>query len=238
MTCEVCGNDPVADARARDRQHEIKRQYRRALYLACGGDKEKVKRMMSRAEDEMCQVPPNTVLRPSSNELGEAIDAAIEMIERLEAAEKSDAESIAMYRKARDERDALRAALQHEADCLEAANAKIEALRAKIPEMEKQEPARLVTPTAYRWRYRGAVKWQYGELTEECARLAKEHNHEVQSLYALPGAQAQPAPSVLEGWPTEEMTTAFARVFNVRDQSGTFTPAFRAALAAAPEAKQ
>lgn len=47
----------------------------------------------------------------------------------------------------------------------------------------------------------------------------------------------QPAPSVLEGWPTEEMTTAFADVFNVRDQSGTFTPAFRAALAAAPEAK-
>ena len=45
----------------------------------------------------------------------------------------------------------------------------------------------------------------------------------------------QPAPSVLEGWPTEEMTTAFARVFNVRDQSGTFTPAFRAALAAAPK---
>jgi len=37
--------------------------------------------------------------------------------------------------------------------------------------------------------------------------------------------------------PTEEMTTAFARVFNVRDQSGTFMPAFRAALAAAPEAK-
>lgn len=49
--------------------------------------------------------------------------------------------------------------------------------------------------------------------------------------------KTQPAPSVLEGWPTEEMTTAFARVFNVRDQSGTFTPAFRAALAAAPEAK-
>ena len=62
-------------------------------------------------------------------------------------------------------------------------------------------------------------------------------------LYALPGAQTQPAPSIPEGWklvpiePTEEMTTAFARVFNVRDQSGTFTPAFRAALAAAPEAK-
>lgn len=78
-----------------------------------------------------------------------------------------------------------------------------DALRAKIAEMEQQEPARLVTATAYRWRYRGAVKWQYGELTEETARRAKEHNHEVQPLYALPGAQ--PAPSVPEcpypcGW--------------------------------------
>ena len=55
-----------------------------------------------------------------------------------------------------------------------------------------QEPARLVTATAYRWRYRGAVMWQYGELTEETARLANEHNHEVQPLYALPDAQNVP----------------------------------------------
>lgn len=112
--------------------------------------------------------------------------AAAEEIERLaarlEASEK--------------ERDALRAALQHEADCVEAAKAEIEALRAKIEATEQQEPARLVTATAYRWRYRGAVMWQYGELTEETARRAKEHNHEVQPLYALPGAQTQPAPSV------------------------------------------
>ena len=121
-----------------------------------------------------------------------------EIILRLEAAEKSDAESIAMYRKARDERDALRAALRHEADCAEAAKAEIEALRAKIAKMEQQELARLVTPTAYRWRYRGAIKWQYGELTEEYARLAKEHNHEVQPLYALPGAQ--PAPSFADAY--------------------------------------
>ena len=64
-----------------------------------------------------------------------------EIIHRLEAAEKSDAESIAMYRKARDERDALRAALRHEADCVEAAKAEIDALRAKIERMEQQEPA-------------------------------------------------------------------------------------------------
>ena len=80
------------------------------------------------------------VEQPDPREIGEAIDAAVEMIERLEAAEKSDAESLAMYRKARDERDALRAALQHEADCVESAKAEIEALRAKITEMEQQEP--------------------------------------------------------------------------------------------------
>ena len=51
----------------------------------------------------------------------------------------------------------------------------------------------------------------------------------------LPGAQ--PASSIPEGWPTNEMTTAFAAVFNVRDQQATFAPAFRAALAAAQEAK-
>ena len=48
---------------------------------------------------------------------------------------------------------------------------------------------------------------------------------------------AQPAPSMPDEWPTEEMTAAFARVFNVRDQYDTFPQAFRAALAAAPEPK-
>ena len=123
------------------------------------------------------------------NGMGGEREAAL--MAKLEAAEKSDAESLTMYRKARDERDALRAALRHEADCVEAAKAEIEALRAKIEATEQQEPARLVTATAYRWRYRGAVMWQYGELTEETARRAKEHNHEVQPLYALPGAQGE-----------------------------------------------
>ena len=94
-------------------------------------------------------------------------DTIIELLDRLEAAEKSDAESLMMYRKARDERDAL---------------------RAKIEQMERQEPI----------AYQGKAP---------------------------------------DGWPTEEMTTAFARVFNVRDQYGTFPQAFRAALAVAPEAK-
>ena len=67
----------------------------------------------------------------------------------------------------------------------------IKRLQAKIAEMEKQELVRLVVPTAYRWRYRGAIMWQYGELTEENARLAEEHNHEVQPLYLAPGAKGE-----------------------------------------------
>ena len=119
---------------------------------------------------------------PGPLEVGKAIDAAIEMIERLEAAEKSDAESLAMYRKARDERDAL---------------------RAKIEAMEKQEPVAwmLNCPTLggdtgwiLSWTQSGAGL---------CNRLSGEENEK--KLYALPGAQAQPAPSVPEcpypcGW--------------------------------------
>ena len=76
-------------------------------------------------------------------------------------------------------------------DELDKYKAERDALRAKIERMEQQEPARLVTPTAYRWRYRGAVMWQYGELTEETVRLAKEHNHEVQPLYLATGAKGE-----------------------------------------------
>lgn len=40
-----------------------------------------------------------------------------------------------------DEIEQLRAALRHEADCVEAAKAEIDALRTKIERMERQEPA-------------------------------------------------------------------------------------------------
>ncbi len=90
--------------------------------------------------------------QPDPREIGEAIDAAIGMIERLEAAEKSDAESIAMYRKARDERDELRAKIEtaendaaHQkalaASALRVAEGwerKCGELRAKVERMEKR----------------------------------------------------------------------------------------------------
>ena len=99
-----------------------------------------------------------------------------ELIDRLEAAEKSDAESLAMYRKARDERDALRAALQHEADCVESAKAEIEALRAKIAEMEKQEP--VATVDANDEGYWAEI------LPDRSVRVG-------QKLYALPDAKGE-----------------------------------------------
>lgn len=49
-------------------------------------------------------------------------------------------------------------------------------------------------------------------------------------LYATPVP-----PSVPDELPTEEMTTAFASVFNVYKQKQTFGPAVRAMLAAAPQ---
>ena len=127
----------------------------------------------------------NKFEQPDPHEIGEAIDAAIEMIERLEAAEKSDAESIAMYRKARDERDALRAALRHEADCVEAAKAEIDALRAKIEAMERQEPS----------HWGCTVLQSDGRWKEEVSREAPPEGYfsirDIFPLYALPGAKGE-----------------------------------------------
>ena len=102
----------------------------------------------------------------------------LEIIDRLEAAERSDAEPLAMYRKARGERDALRAALQHEADCVEAAKAEIEALRAKIEAMERQEPVWFIDE-------RGEPKRYHKSKADYCKYGGLD------LLYALPGAKGE-----------------------------------------------
>jgi hypothetical protein len=195
--------------------------------------------------------------QPDPREIGEAINAAIEMIERLESSEKERANANAA---------AVNIAL--EAERLQCEN---DALRAKIAAIEKQEPVAWA-------RKLGLDVPSFGCVTDLKYRPSNIPESSYIPLYTLPGAQpapsfadayqgameeaaiwkkraleaedlnrkfiaeingpthmGEPAPSVLEDWPTEEMTTAFARVFNVRDQSGTFTPAFRAALAAAPK---
>ena len=76
--------------------------------------------------------------RPQSSAIVHAL------IDRLEAAEKSDAESIAMYRKARDERDNLRAENAALVDDMNLLRNNNMALRAKIEAMEKQVPVEVV----------------------------------------------------------------------------------------------
>ena len=92
----------------------------------------------------------------------EANPAAIEeLLDRLEVAEK--------------ERDVLRTAVRHEADCVEAAMAEIKSLRAKIEAMENQEPVASV------WRC------DNGHIHGSCERTLPMGT----KLYALPGAKGE-----------------------------------------------
>ena len=60
-----------------------------------------------------------------------------ELLDRLEAAEKSDAESLAMYRKARDERDALRAKIEAAEKERDNANAAAAGVALKAQKLEE-----------------------------------------------------------------------------------------------------
>ena len=188
-------------------------------------------------------------------ESGAAVESAIEMIERLEAAEKgrdwhaercedamnecaalrakieaaerSDAESVAMYRKARDERDALRvenealaanlrgkhstagatyahliaerdalrAAVRHEADCVEACKSEIDAMRAKVERMERQGPVEWQTRTRPAWNDGTWGPWRKcsEEYAEDIKKTPLLHDwlYEARALYALPGAKGE-----------------------------------------------
>lgn len=143
-----------------------------------------------------------------TNELREALtrhgvrilneDEVLEILDRLEAAEKAAAEA---YRRGyatgleeiEKERDALRAAVQHEADCVEAAKAEIVTLRVKIEMMERQEPVA--------WRtFDGEGGYDYRSYADnenyQLGWNARNPNYAgwVEPLYLAPGAQ--PAPSV------------------------------------------
>lgn len=50
MSCETCGQDASKTAREQQVSSARLMHYRRALYLACGGDKAKVQDFMERAE--------------------------------------------------------------------------------------------------------------------------------------------------------------------------------------------
>lgn len=65
--------------------------------------------------------------------------AISELLDRLEAAEQERGWHAERCEDAMNERDALRAAVRHEADCVEAAKAEIDALRAKIERADRLE---------------------------------------------------------------------------------------------------
>ncbi len=145
---------------------------------------------------------------PDPCEMGEAIDAAIEMIDRLEAAEK--------------ERDSTMRLADRLALALNTSNHERDALRARIESMERQEPECEVV---------GQVRNVLYEV-----RTLKYDLPAGTKLYALPGAQ--PAPSVPGGWqlvpvePTPEMLCA---LIDGANQYDSWNEGYRDMLAAAPK---
>ena len=111
---------------------------------------------------------------PNPREIGKAIDAAVEMIDRLEAAE-----SDAAHQKALAD-SALRVAEGWEEKC--------NSLRAKIAEMERQEPVMWANSSDINSsrinRERGGCGDQH-----TCSETQTTY-HDTQ-LYALPGAKGE-----------------------------------------------
>ena len=170
----------------------------------------------------------------------EASPAAVsELLDRLELAEKSDAESISMYRKSRDERDALRAKVsdlminaafldnlkKSYEELIEELQNECDRLRAKIEAMEQQEP----------------VAWCATDETGtviEALGMNQSRRFDT-ALYLAPGAQ--PAPSVPEGWKLVPIDSTYdmenAGSAHCDGYMSTAQKIWDAMIAAAPEAK-
>ena len=93
-----------------------------------------------------------------------------ELFDRLEAAEKSDAESIAMYRKARDERDALRAENAALVDDMNLLRNNNTALRSKI-EAAENDAAHQKALAASALRVAEGWERKCGELRAKIERI-------------------------------------------------------------------
>ena len=112
--------------------------------------------------------------QPDSREISEAIDAAIEMIERLESAEK--------------ERDNANAAAVNIALEAERLQCEIDNLLAKVETMEKQEPVAWIVRGGYPVPL-NKLEWQLWCGSEK--PTLSWVNQETRPLYALPGAKGE-----------------------------------------------
>ena len=110
--------------------------------------------------------------KPDPREIGEAIDAAVEMIDRLEAAEKELAE--------------LRSSMKFRTSLIGRTEAERDDLQAKVEAMERQEPVAIVE------------SWANGSYSRNYKLRWIKDAAEGANLYLAPGAQAQPAPSIPE----------------------------------------
>ena len=148
-------------------------------------------------------------------------DEVLDVLDHLEAAEKEIESWKGLARQFGNEADELRTHLSFAKD-------ELNRLRAKIAEMEKQEPAGIA----------GSMPGTSG-FTMTC--FSADEVPMGPKLYALPGAQ--PAPSIPEGWklvpiePTQEMRDAWDSSPICEDDDAEFRRAYSEMLAAAPEAK-
>ena len=147
---------------------------------------------------------------PGPLAVDEAIDAAVEMIDRLEAAEKAVTEAYQRgYKTGQEEigkeRDALRVEVERLTECLHRANAQaehferewylrgeeVDALCAKIAAMERQEPVGVLHVGSY---YGEELEdWEFEANQCACDKLNEAYVHNPTSLplYALPGAKGE-----------------------------------------------
>ena len=119
--------------------------------------------------------------QPDPCEIGEAIDAAVEMIDRLEAAEKD----IALKERIIDSLGSELNAVANERD----------ELRARIEEMERQEPVEWQSRSRPSW---GAHQWGNWEscspgYAQDITKSPTLHDwqYEARPLYTLPGAKGE-----------------------------------------------
>ena len=133
------------------------------------------KGMVAIASIELGWIEPLESEQKANVALITSIPTAVqELLDRLEAAEND----VALKERVIDALGSELNAVANERD----------ALRAKIEAMERQEPV------AWRWELKTG-QYTYIDKPEHAGKNAR-----IVPPYALPGAQAQPAPGVAEGW--------------------------------------
>lgn len=146
----------------------------------------------------------------------------------------------------------LRAALQHEADCVEAAKAEVEVLRDNLDEHEALERRHLGDPDRRTGVYaHGARMMPDHAFLESVIALCSHRGPSPSSIESFEPEDkwiadlwrraeamlrgAQPAPSVPEGWNWEAEIHKVAKRYMSKKVQGYFMESIRAMLAAAPK---